>query len=45
MRWEVGRFLVLIKDGGRRVSPIFYLVSVNQGNKGVGWVQDFLACP
>lgn len=45
MRWEVGRFLVLIKDGGRRVSPSFYLfVSVNQGNKGVGWVQDFLAC-
>ena len=37
--------LVLFKDGGRRVSPIFHLFvsDVNQGNEEVGWVQDFLA--
>ena len=38
-------FLVLFKDGGRRVSLRFYLFvsDVNQGNKEAGWVQDFLA--
>lgn len=42
MRWEVGRFLVLIKDGGRRVSPSFYLfVSVNQGNTRDGMGSRF----
>ena len=25
VRWEVGRFLVLFKGGGCRVSPRFYL--------------------
>ena len=38
-------FLVLFKDGQCRVSPRFHLFvsDVNQGNKEVGWVQDFLA--
>ena len=38
-------FLVLLKDGGRRVSLRFYLFvfDVNQGNKEAGWVQVFLA--
>ena len=29
------------------MSPRFYLFvsDVNQGNKGVGWIQDFLARP
>ena len=38
-------FLVLFKDGGRRVSPRFHLFvsAVNQRNKEAGWVQDFLA--
>ena len=37
-------FLVLFKDGGCRVSPIFHLVSdVNQGDEEAGWFQDFLA--
>ena len=38
-------FLVLFKDRGRRVSPRFHLFvsDVNQGNKEVGRVQDFVA--
>ena len=30
--------------GGDKMSPRFYLFGsdVNQGNEGVGWVQDFL---
>ena len=41
---EVGRFLVLFKGGGCRVSPRFYLFvsNNNQENNGVGWVRDFL---
>ena len=37
-------FLLLLKDGGRRVSRRFDLLfsTVYQGNE-VGWVQDFLA--
>ena len=49
-RWENGEVerwghLVLFKDGGHKMSPRFHLVvsDVNEGNKGVGWVQDFLA--
>ena len=40
-------FLVLFKDGGRRVSPRYHLFvsDVNQGIKDAGWVQDFLAWP
>ena len=40
-------FVVLFKDGGRRVSPRFhfFVFGVNQGNEGAGWVQDFLAWP
>ena len=41
-----GRFLVLFKGGGHKMSPRFHLfVSVNQGNEGMVWVQDFLAWP
>ena len=42
-----GRFLVLFKSEGRRVSPRLHIFvsDVNQGNDGVGWVQDFLAWP
>ena len=38
-------FLVLFKDGGRRVSLKSYLLvsDVNQGSEEVDWVQDFLA--
>ena len=37
--------MVLLKGGGHNMSPRFHrLVSgVNQGNEGMGWVQDFLA--
>ena len=37
-------FLVLLKDGGRRVSLRFHLFDsdVNQGNEEAGWIQDFL---
>ena len=37
-------FLVLFKDGEHKVSPRFHIFvsDVNQGNKEVGWVQDFL---
>ena len=39
-------FLVLFKDGGRRVSQRYLFISdVNQGIKDTGWVQDFLAWP
>ena len=42
---EDGRYLVLFKGGGHRMSPRFHLFvsDVNQGNKGVTWVQGFLA--
>ena len=41
---EDGRCLVLFKGGGHRMSPRFHLFvsDVNQGNKGVRWVQGFL---
>ena len=49
-RWENGEaerweYLVLFKDGGHNMSPRFHLFvsDVNQGNEGMGWVQDFLA--
>ena len=40
-------YLVLFKGGGHKMSLRFYLFvsDVNQGNKGLGWVQDFLARP
>ena len=40
MRWEGGRFLVLLKGRGCRASPIFYLFvfDINQENKEAGWV-------
>ena len=46
-RWEDGRFLILIKGGGSRVSSRFqlFVFGVNLRNEGVGWAQDFLACP
>ena len=51
-RWEKvrqkgGRYLVLFKDGGHKMSPRFHLFvsNVYQGNKGVGWVQDFFVWP
>ena len=36
VRWENGRFLVLLKGGEHRVNPKFYLLvsDVNQGNEG-----------
>ena len=39
------RYLVLFKGRGHKMSPRFHLfvTDVNQGNRGVGWVQDFLA--
>ena len=42
MKWQVGRFLVLFKIGGRRVSPRLYLFVSDidqQRNEGVGWIQ------
>ena len=44
VRQKDGRYLVLFKGGGHKMSPRFHLLvfDVNQGNKGVGWVQDFL---
>ena len=47
VRQKGRRYLVLFKDGGHEMSPRFHLFvsNVNQGNKGVGWVQDFLAWP
>ena len=45
-RWQGERFLVLLKIGGRRVSPRPHLFSdVSQRNEGAGWVKDFLAWP
>ena len=45
VRQKGGRYLVLFKDGGHKMSPKFHLFvsDVNQGIEGVGWVQDFLA--
>ena len=45
VRQKGGRYLVLFKDGGHKVSPKFHLFvsDANQGNEGLGWVQDFLA--
>ena len=57
VRWEGGkggrmrqkgrRYLVLLKGGGHKICLRFHLLvsDVNQGNKGVEWVQDFLAWP
>ena len=44
VRQKFVRHLVLFKDGGHKMNPRFYLFvsDVNQGKKGVGWVQDFL---
>ena len=44
VRQKGGRYLVLFKDGGHKMSPRFHLFvsDVNQGNEGLGWVQDFL---
>ena len=44
VRQKVGRYLVLFKGGRRNMSPRFHLFvsGVNQRNKGVGWVQNFL---
>ena len=44
VRWQGGRFLVLFKGGGRRVSPRFHLFvsDVDQWNEGAGWIQDYL---
>ena len=45
MKGRGGRYLVLSKGGGHKMSPKFhpFVSGVNQGNEGVGWVQDFLA--
>ena len=42
---EGGKYLILFKDGGRRVRPRFHLFAsdVNEGNEGAEWVEDFLA--
>ena len=47
VRWESGKFLVLFKGGGCRVSPRFHLFvfDVNQGNKEAGWMYDLLRSP
>ena len=44
VRQKGGRYLVLSKVGGHEMSPRFHLFvsDVNQGNEGLGWVQDFL---
>ena len=38
VRQKGGRYLVLLKDGGHKMSPRFHLFvsAVNQKNKGVG---------
>ena len=44
-RWQGGKFLVLFKGRGRRVSPRFHLFvsDVNQRNEGAVWIhEDFL---
>ena len=45
VKWEGGRFLVMFKGGGCRVSPRFhfFVSDVNQRKEWVGWIQDFLA--
>ena len=45
VRQKGGRYLVLFKDRRHKMIPWCHLFvsDVNQGNKGVGWVQDFLA--
>ena len=47
VRWEGGKFLVLFKGGGCRVSPRFHLFvfDVNQGNEEAGWMYDLLHSP
>ena len=47
VRQKCRRYLVLFKGGGCNMSPRFHLfvADVNQGNEGVGWVQDFLVWP
>ena len=44
VRQKGGRYLVLFKDVGHKMSPRFhhFVSDVNQGNEGVGWVEDFL---
>ena len=44
VRQKGRRYLVLFKGGGHKMSPKCHLFvsGVNQGNKVVGWVQDFL---
>ena len=46
-RQKGGRYSILFKGGGHKMSPRFHLFvsDVNQGNRGVGRVQDFLAWP
>ena len=48
-RWENGeaeggRYLVLFKGRGHKMSPRFHVFvsDVNQGNDGMEWAQDFL---
>ena len=43
VRWEGGRFLVLLKGRGCRLGSRFHLFvsDVNQGNEGADWIQDF----
>ena len=38
--WEGGRYVVLFKGGGCRLSPRFllFVFDINQGNKEVEWV-------
>ena len=44
VRQKRGRYLILFKDGGHKMSPRFplFVSDVNQENEGVAWVQDFL---
>ena len=45
VKWQGGRFLVVFKGGGHRVTPRFHLFvsDVDQKNDCVGWVKDDLA--
>ena len=45
VKWQGGRFLVVFKGGGRRVTPRFHLFvsDVDQKNDCIGWVKDDLA--
>ena len=46
MGWEGGRFLILFKSGGCRVSQRFHFFYVNQGNKeGQDWFEIFCMTP